>query len=327
MVPLAVNGYLKYFLYIMRLRKKNIARTFRLIVLCVPLLFSMVLPMSCSKGKKDADDGSIKILASFYPLYIMLMNITEGIQGVSISMLAPPDTGCLHDYQLTTKDMRSIEDADIFVVNGLGMEDFLDKVLEDNGASGKMVVASGGYGSLSGGSLINGNPHLWVSVDGAVYQVLEIANGLSTLDPGHSDLYMENASSYVAKLLDLSIKMHAGLDDFAGKRIVTFHEAFPYFAREFGLNLAAVIEREPGEDPSARELDELVSLIKDLRSGGGSVALFAEPQYSSSAAEVIAAETGLKVWELDPCVTGEIAGDAYIRAMEKNLEVLEAALR
>ena len=311
----------------MRLRRKTIARTFRLIVLCVPLLFSMVLPMSCSKGKKDADDGSIKILASFYPLYIMLMNITEGIQGVSISMLAPPDTGCLHDYQLTTKDMRSIEDADIFVVNGLGMEDFLDKVLEGNGASEKMVVASGGYGTVSGGSLIDENPHLWVSVDGAVYQVLEIANGLSLLDPGHSDQYMENASSYVAKLLDLSIKMHAGLDGFAGKRIVTFHEAFPYFAREFGLDLAAVIEREPGEDPSARELDELVSLIRDLRSDGGTVALFAEPQYSSSAAEVIASETGLKVWELDPCVTGEIDGDAYIRAMEKNLEVLEEALR
>lgn len=299
----------------MRLRKKIIA-----MAVFVSVLFSSGLLVSCSKKKTD-DDGSVKILASFYPLYIMLMNITDGVPGVSISMLAPPDTGCLHDYQLTTKDMRAIESADIFVANGAGMEDFMDKVVKAHEDSMKIVVASDGF------ELVDENPHVWVSIDGAVYQVLEITAGLSKFDSEHSDLYVKNASDYVSRLLDLSVKMHAALDSYAGKKIVTFHEAFPYFAKEFGLDLAAVIEREPGEDPSARELSDLVALIKNLTSGGNDVALFAEPQYSSSAAEVIAMETGLKVWELDPGVTGEIDRDAYINAMEKNLDALVAALR
>ena len=80
-------------------------------------------------GEKKSDD-KLKIVTSFYPIYLETMNITRGVSGVEVVNMTPPQTGCLHDYQLTPEDMKLLETADIFVVNGLGMESFLDKVVE-----------------------------------------------------------------------------------------------------------------------------------------------------------------------------------------------------
>ena len=139
-----------------------------------------------------------------------------------------------------------------------------------------------------------------------------------------------NGNAYLLKLQNLRNHMHSILDEYSGKKIVTFHEAFPYFASEFNLEIASVIEREPGEAPGPKELKEQISEINSIISDGNKIALFAEPQYSSSAAEIIAKETGLKVYELDPCVTGNLKSecikDSYITAMKKNAEVLKEAL-
>ena len=112
----------------------------------------------------------------------------------------------------------------------------------------------------------------------------------------------------------------------AGKSIVTFHEAFPYFASDFGLEIIAVVEREPGTVPSAKELNELIQNLIKIKEEGIKPSLFAEPQYSSSTAKIISKETGLSVNILDPCVTGELTKNAYLDAMGKNLEVLKTSL-
>jgi zinc transport system substrate-binding protein len=106
-----------------------------------------------------------------------------------------------------------------------------------------------------------------------------------------------------------------------GTQIVTFHEAFPYFAREFGFSIAGVIEREPGSEPGARELADTITFIRK----NPKALLFAEPQYPAKIADVIARETGSRVRMLDPAVTGPSDRDAYIRIMEKNLKVLREA--
>lgn len=261
---------------------------------------------------------AVKITATFHPLYIMLENLTENVPGVSISMLAPPNTGCLHDYELTTKDMKAITDCDILIANGAGMETFLEKALSMK--NGAVIVAAEGF------TLTDNNPHIWVSPAGAIYEVKQIAAGLEKLDSSHSDLYRKNADSYVKKLEALSAEMHEALDSFAGSRIITFHEAFPYFASEFHLQIVSVVEREPGTIPNAKELAELIAMIKKIRQSNTHISLFAEPQYASSAAEVIASETGLNVYELDPGVTGSLDKDSYIHAMEGNLMVLKKAL-
>ena len=116
--------------------------------------------------------------------------------------------------------------------------------------------------------------------------------------------------------------MHAELDGAKQKNIITFHEAFPYFAKEFDLNIAAVVNREPDSQPSARELAETIRLIKRL----GVRAVFAEPQYPQSAADIVAKESGATVYLLDPGVTGANDKNAYLDAMEQNLTVLKRAL-
>jgi zinc transport system substrate-binding protein len=260
----------------------------------------------------------LKITATFHPLYIMLENITENVPGVEISMLAPPSVGCLHDYELTTKDMKTITSCDILIANGAGMENFLEKALSMK--KGAVIIAADGF------KLTDDNPHVWVSPAGAVYEVQQIAAGLEKLDSVHADLYKKNTDIYVSKLQNLSSDMHKALDGFAGSRIITFHEAFPYFASEFHLQTASVVEREPGTIPNAKELAELIDQIKKTQKEGSKISLFAEPQYSSSAAGVIARETGLVVYELDPCVTGPLDKDSYINSMKQNTVVLQKAL-
>ena len=280
------------------------------------LLFSSCTKRTAAVPAKEED--SVKITATFYPLYIMLLNITDGIPGVKLSMIAPANTGCLHDYQLTTKDMKAIESCDILVANGAGMEDFLEKALSLK--KDRLIVAAEGY------PLVNGNAHVWVSPAGALFEVQKISAGLAALDGTHASLYQKNADAYEAKLTALEKEMHNSLDAFAGTKVITFHEAFPYFAAEFKLDEVATIERDAGTEPSAKELAALIKVIQQAQAGGEKIALFAEPQYPAGAAEIISKETGLTVGELDPAVTGALDKDAYLNAMRQNEAVLKKML-
>jgi len=263
---------------------------------------------------------SLRVVTSFYPVYIAALNVTAGIPGVEVSNLASPHVGCLHDYQLTAGDVRRLADADILLVNGAGMEPFLGKVAQQS-PKVRVVEVSEGI------PLLEGNPHVWVSLEGARRQTENIAAALAAAAPDRADAFRANASAYNASLSALEEKMRAALAPYAGTPIVTFHEAFPYFARDFDLDLAGEIEREPGAEPSARELADTVKLVRERKVK----ALFAEPQFPDQSAQVVARETGVRVYSLDPVVTGptdpEEARGAYLRAMEKNLEVLQEALR
>ena len=263
---------------------------------------------------------SLRVVTSFYPVYVAVLNVTAGIPGVEVSNLASPHVGCLHDYQLTAGDVRRLADADLLLVNGAGMEPFLGKVAQQS--PGVRVV-----GVSEGIALLDDNPHVWVSLEGARRQTENIAAALAAAAPDRADAFRANASAYSASLSALEEKMRAALAPYAGTPIVTFHEAFPYFARDFDLDLAGEIEREPGAEPSARELADTVKLVRERKVK----ALFAEPQFPDKSAQVVARETGVRVYSLDPVVTGpsdpEEARGAYLRAMEKNLEVLQEALR
>ena len=277
-------------------------------------------PGQQSAAKKDV---KLHIVTSFYPMYVATINITKGVDGVEVVNMTKPQTGCLHDYQLSTEDMKKLEKADVFVVNGGGMENFLDKVVSQQ-KNLKIIDASKDIGLIADGNEMN--PHVWVSVSNAIAQVKNIAGELAAADPEHADAYRANALAYVEKLEALKKDMHAELDDLPHKDIVTFHEAFPYFAEEFKLNIISVVEREPGSEPSPKELEDTVAQVRKLPVK----VLFTEPQYSPGAAETIARETGAKIYSLDPVVTGEAnesAMDAYINAMRKNADVLKEALQ
>ena len=297
---------------------KKLTTTSILFTMLCLLLLSGCTKKDAAPQKNDAT-AETQITASFYPLYVMLMNITENVPGIKLNLMAPADTGCLHHYHLSPADMKLVQDTDIMVVNGAHMEEFMDKIL-DTLDSSSIVTATGDW------PLIDENPHIWVSPAGAIHQVEQITAGLCALDAANSQLYQQNAANYIAKLQDLRSTMLSELQPFAGASLITFHEAFPYLAQEFNFSLEGSIEREPDSEPTAKELVETVNLIQEVQAKGKPLALFAELNYASSAAEVIAGETGLTVHQLDPAVTGILDKDAYLRAMEYNTQVLQQAL-
>jgi len=281
-----------------------------LLVLCG----SPVALATSSAGK------TLNILCSFYPMYVMALNIAGDMPGVNVSCMAPPSVGCLHDYQLTPGDLKAVGRSDVFVANGAGMETFVEKAVKQS-PNLKIIEASKGI-KLA----FDDNPHVWVSISGAIRETKNIADGLASIDPAGAVAYEQNAARYIARLEELRRTMHTALDGLKNRNIITFHEAFPYFASEFNLKIVGVIEREPGSEPSAGELAKTIETIRSARVK----ALFAEPQYPAKSADIIHRETGIPVSILDPAVTGprepEKARDSYISAMEKNLKVLAEAL-
>lgn len=277
-----------------------------------------------------------QVVTSFYPVYVLTANVVDGIDGVTLSNLTAPETGCLHDYQLLPGDMRALADASIFVINGAGMEQFMDKVIAQYGTM-PIVDTSAGvpllYGEDAHHHDTDGddghdhgeevvNPHIWLDPRNAAIQVLNIGEGLAEADPAHAAQYRENAEAYAAKLEALYTEMLQGLQDLPERRLVTFHDAFPYFANAFDFDIIATMHLEAEEQPSTRELADMVDLVNAL----SLQALFAEPQYDSRTADVIAAETGAQVYVLDPVVTGKLQPDAYEIAMRQNVQTLREAL-
>ena len=293
--------------------------------LFVLLLSAMVFLSGCSSvpnPKSSAAPDKLTIVTSFYPIYIMALNVTADTSGIELINLTGPQTGCLHDYQLSPNDMKTLQKADIFIVNGAGSESFLDKVIAQQ-QNLKIITATQGMTLIKNAGQPDSNPHVWVSIAGAIQEVKNISQQLSTLDPAHANQYQKNSEVYIAKLDRLRQEMHGELDSLPNRNMVSFHEAFPYFAQEFNLNIVAVVERQPGSEPSAQELAQTIEIVRKSKVK----ALFIEPQYSSGAANTIARETGAAVYTLDPAVTGPNSPDAYLNIMKNNLASLREALR
>jgi len=299
----------------------------KIITALLALLLALTLAGCGSQqnATSKSKDGTLHIVTSFYPMYIDVINITKGVDGVEVTNLTEPQTGCLHDYQLTTDNLKTLEKADVFVINGAGMEQFLAKIA-DNQPNLKVIEASKSDDIHLLQDDEGPNPHVWLSITYSIEQVKNISRHLCALDPAHADAYKKNTLEYINKLTQLREEMHQELDDLPHKDIVTFHEAFPYLAKEFKLNIVGVIEREPGTEPSPAELEQTIDQVNALPVK----VLFTEPQYSPSAAQTIARETSGQIYTLDPIVTGEAtpaAANDYLQKMRQNMQTLKAALQ
>lgn len=311
---------------------KDIHKKYKKIGIVSIVLIAFALTTITACGNWESNNGNdpsmsnnnIQIITSFYPIYIATINVTKGIHGVEVTNMTRPQVGCLHDYQLTPWDLKLIENGDVFIINGAGMETFVDSLVAQN-PNIKLVDASQGIKLIEDKNGVK-NSHVFVSISNEITQVDNIANALSKLDSLNKKSYLKNANEYITKLNALKNKMHNSLKKLQITKIVTFHEAFPYFAQEFGLEIVTVIEREPGIAPTAKELVATIDVIEK----NGIKTIFVEPQYPIKTANVIAQETGAKVYVLDPVVTGEAksnAYDDYLIRMEKNLVTLEETLK
>ena len=273
------------------------------------------------------------VVTSFYPVWMMTLNLTRGLEDhVTVRNLAAPSVGCLHDYQLQTSDMKVLSGADVFLVNGAGMEAFLPEIaraLPDL----PVIEASEGIGLLESGDAVEileaeeeeVNSHLWLDPGRAVRMAENIAAGLVRLMPEDEAVISANLQDYRSRLEILDQRLREGLEDLPRRDIVTFHEAFPYFAAAYGLHVVAVVNREPGEVLTPAQMAVLVREISRL----GNPPLFVEPQYTDLSAQTLSRETGSSVWSLDPMVTGpeeDVPFDYYETVMLRNMDTLIEAL-
>lgn len=292
------------------------------------LLFCLLLSLTgCGAAEEN-----VTVMATFYPVYVLAENVLDGVEGVTLLSMTAPATGCLHDYQLLTKDMRALSGAQMLLVNGAGMESFLPDV-ESQFPELRIVDCSQGVALIAEDEHEEDeheehhdhgayNAHIWLAPKNAVQMVENMREALTELLPDQTEAINANAQAYTERLTALDRELAEEIAQLPRRTIVTFHEAFPYFAQAYDLQVAAVAALEPDEPVSPRMLADVIAAVK----AAGNPPLFAEPQYENAALRAVAQETGAPVYELDPLVTGEGQLTAYEDTMRQNLAVLKQAL-
>jgi len=287
----------------------------RVILLASVLIFSPF--------PQAAQGADLRVLTSFLPMDIFTRNVVGGAPGVTVRMMLPATLGCPHDYSLSPGDMRKISEADLFIANGYGMEDFLgapirranpDIRIVETASSVTPLLVGNGHGEI--------NPHTWVSPRNAILQVRAIEKALSAASPENEPVFRRNADAYVGRLEILAGEFDKTASHFRSRNIVTFHNVFDYLARDLGLTVVGWIEQTPGQEPSAGEIRDLIRTIRERKAA----AVFAEPQYPVRLATMVAGEAGVPVFTLDPVSTGSTTPSTYEDIMRQNLRTLAEAL-
>jgi len=262
----------------------------------------------------------ILVLASILPL----ADFTRQVGGdrVQVETLVPPGASP-HTYELTPAQLQAVSRAKALVLNGMGLEYWADKVISAANNPNLVVVKTAeGLDIIAGDEHTPGaNPHVWLSPRNAIHQVEMIRDTLSQADPAGVDTYRANADRYTGELSALDREIRDTVAMFRNRKFIAFHAAWVYLARDYGLEQAAVVETTPGKEPSPAEVAEIVRTAQAI----GAKAIFAEPQFSSKAAAVIAEESGAQVLFLNPL--GRPPDYRYLDLMRYNLNEMSKALK
>lgn len=285
------------------------------------VVFLILALSACAPPATPAEtDSRLPVVTSILPLADFARQV--GGDRVSVETLIPPGASP-HTYELTPAQLRAVSRARVLVLNGVGLEYWADKVISAANNSNLIVVKTAdGLDILAGDADDSaGNPHIWLSPLNAIHQVEMIRDALIQADPDGAEVYRVNAEQYITKLRALDRDIREAVATFSSRKFIAFHAAWVYFARDYGLEQAAVIEATPGKEPSPAEVAEIVKTARAI----GAKAIFAEPQFSSKAAEVIAEESGAQVLFLNPL--GQPPDYRYIDLMRHNLNEMSKALK
>lgn len=308
-----------------------------------------------TKNTDEADD-MLTVVTSFYPMYIATLNIVDGVDGVRLENLSEPQTGCLHDFQLTPEDMKLLSTADIFVINGGGIESFMSDVakaypkldvveacedvalLSDDEADSDHdhdhdadtesdsdhdhdydadIESDSDHDHDHGGE----NAHAWMSVPRYRTMVKTIASHLAQKDEAHAEEYYANAEKYDAKLAKLEKEQDSLKDLTGGQNIIIFHEAYEYVADDFSMNACYLLDLDEERSVSAGEVKQVIGAIKD----DGVSVILAEELYGKSMGDTVSRETDVHMVYIDPLNRGDYDKDSYLDGMERNIELIKDA--
>lgn len=309
------------------------------------LLLCLCLPLSCagcSAGSAEEEKDTLHVVAATYPVYALACAVSAGSEGMEISRLNTGQVSCLHDYTLTVSDMRRLEQADLLLLNGAGLEDFLtdaltqtDALQVDCSAAIDLLCAEAHEhthtdGDGHGEEL---DPHYWMDPRNAAQMALAIAQGLSEADPDRAAQYAENAALVSEALTAAHARWLELLSGLSHPYLITFHDGFRYFAAAYGLELLFSMEEEDGATASAKDILAASSYVKQY----SLPAIFMETNGSGAAARAVSGETGAAIGTLSMLMDGpdaEKSGDPlavltalYLTPMEQNILAVKEALQ
>jgi ABC-type Zn uptake system ZnuABC Zn-binding protein ZnuA len=286
---------------------------------------------SCSLGSggsvashaASADPARLKVVTTTTVFADIVQNV--GGARVAASSIIPPGVGP-EDFEPRPDDARKLSDADLIVSNGVGLDDFLDRLLRSTGGEAPRLVLGDGVPTIT----VDGeeNPHFWLDPTLVrQYYLPSIAGKLAELDPAGKDTYEANATAYGKQLDDLDAELKRKIDQIppANRKLVTFHDAFPYFAGHYGFELVGVVLENVGQEPSAAELAALVDKVR----AAGVKAVFSEAQFSPRLAQTLADEAGIRqvVTTLYNDALGPPPADTYPGMMRWNVDQIVGALK
>jgi len=285
------------------------------------LILALLLP-GCGSPVSHAS-----IAATTLPVYEFTTRLCEGT-GLSVVRLVTESVSCLHDYSLNVRQVRAAEAADTIIISGAGLEEFMEKLITPDKA---LIDASVGVHTHEGDVHSHEehhedhgdhhhevDPHIWLSPENAMHMAENICAGLSLRYPAHAQTFEANLAALCADLRNLQAYGETQLQQLSNRELITFHDGFSYLAQDFDLAILEAIEEESGSEASAAELIHLIEEVRhhDLP------AIFTEVLGSVSAAQIIAAETGVDVYALDMAMYG----NSYFDSMYHNIRTLKGAL-
>jgi zinc/manganese transport system substrate-binding protein len=264
----------------------------------------------------------LEVVASFSIIGDFVKNV--GGDRVNVTTLVGPN-GDVHVYAPAPADAKKIADAKLLVINGLGLEGWLPRLLQSSGGKAPITVATNGIAPLRQGS--DADPHAWQSVANAKIYVANISDALVAADPRDAEAFRANAGRYAAELdvLDREVRAAVAQIPTAHRKVISTHDAFGYFASAYGIEFVAPTGVSTEAEPSARDVAKIISQIKSAKIPAVFLENFGDPRLVSR----IAAETGSKVGgtlfsdaltdEKGPCPT-------YIEMVRHNIKTLTSAL-
>ena len=264
----------------------------------------------------------LKVVASFSILGDLVRNV--GGNSIEVTTLVGPDSDA-HVYSPTPADAKKIADAKLIIVNGLGFEGWLPRLVQSSGGKVKIVTATDGIAPLRLGN--DADPHAWQSVGNAKVYVANIRTALSATDPANTERYRTNADAYLAKLDALERAVQDAVAKFppARRKVISTHNAFGYFAAAYGIEFVAPLGVSTESEPSARDIAKIITQVKQAKIP----AVFLENITDPRLMQRISAETGARVGGTlySDGLTGE-KGDAptYIDMVRHNIKALTRAL-
>ncbi|MBM3863877.1 MAG: ABC transporter substrate-binding protein [Verrucomicrobia bacterium] len=309
--------------------------------LLTALLTALAVTTTALAQTTTENTRPLRIVTSFLPIQSHTLAIAG--QNAEVVQLLGKDAGP-HDFQLSPSDVKKLAEADLFIINGAGIEDWLDDLVKKSGnkdlvivdtskgvdlvESPEEVAIAGGHGHHHHHGHNHhhhhgdgGNPHIWLDPVIAQKQAANIVAALQKADPANAAAYAENGEAYAAELEALDAEYRATLAPLPTKNLVSFHDAFPYLSARYGLNYLGAIAEFPEKDPTPRQLASLADKIRELKVG----VIFAETGYARGLLAKIAKETGAKVSSLDTLEVGQGGAKAYLERMRKNLSSLQRA--